>query len=137
MLKSADKMGSVGAVIAAAACPICFPKLAAIGALFGLGALAPFEVYFLIGAQVLVLIALAGQLIAYRRLGNLPVLVFSVTSTVIFFASLYVVVSEVLSYVSLAGIVAASVWLVIAERRGVRCGDNAQGDTPGTTPRGV
>src|SRR5216117_287385 len=38
-----EKIGSLGAVIAAAACPICFPKLALLGALFGLGALGAYE----------------------------------------------------------------------------------------------
>jgi hypothetical protein len=35
-----EKFGSIGAIIAAAACPICFPKLALIGSAVGLGVLA-------------------------------------------------------------------------------------------------
>lgn len=49
-----DKIGSIGAVIAAAACPVCFPKLALLGALFGLGALGVYEAQLVIAAQLLV-----------------------------------------------------------------------------------
>lgn len=35
-----DKFGSFGTVAAAAARPVCFPKLAVVGAFFGLGGLA-------------------------------------------------------------------------------------------------
>ena len=35
-----ENYGSFGAIAAAAICPICFPKLALLGAFFGLGALA-------------------------------------------------------------------------------------------------
>lgn len=103
-----ERFGSTGAPLAAAACPICFPKLAAVGALFGLGALAPFEVYFLWGAQFLVGLAVAGQIISFRSSGRAGILLLSIVSAVLFFLSLYVVVSEALSYVALGGIVLAS-----------------------------
>jgi len=32
-----EKVGSIGAVIGALACPICFPKIAIVGAAIGLG----------------------------------------------------------------------------------------------------
>jgi hypothetical protein len=38
-----EKAGSIGAIIGALACPICFPKIAIIGSAIGLGVLAPFE----------------------------------------------------------------------------------------------
>ena len=67
MQSKLEKLGSFGGIVAAAACPICFPKLALIGALFGFGALAKYEVVFLYLAQILVMIALIGHVISYKR----------------------------------------------------------------------
>lgn len=111
-----ERLGSAGALLAAAACPICFPKLAAVGALLGLGVLAPFEVYFLWGAQLLVGLALAGQIVSFRTTGRLGPLIISVISAVLFFVSLYVFVSEILSYLGLAGILLASFWSLLDQR---------------------
>ena len=115
--KGVDKIGAPGAVVAAAACPICFPKLAAIGAIFGLGALAPFEVYFFWEAQFFILLTVLGQFIAFQRLKNAILLWSSVFFTVLFFISLYIVILETLSYIALAGIVLGSIWMVAEERR--------------------
>jgi hypothetical protein len=49
-----EKVGSIGAIIAALACPICFPKLALVGLAVGLGVLAPYEGYMAKGVQVLI-----------------------------------------------------------------------------------
>lgn len=116
-----DRIGAGGSLLAAAACPLCFPKLAALGALFGLGALAPLEGYFFWGAQALVLLALAGQVMAFRRRANRPLLLFALLSSVLFFLSLYLLVSELLSYLALGGIALASLWLMVTERRQAVC----------------
>ena len=112
-----NRAGSIGSFITAAACPICFPKLAALGAIFGMGALAPFEAYFFWGAQLFVLLSLVGQFVAFKRLRNKLLLVFMIIFTALFFLSLYVVVSEYLSYLALAGIVLGSLWLMREDRR--------------------
>ena len=112
-----DKFGPFGAIVAAAACPICFPKLALIGALIGLGALVEYEFYFLVAAQLLVLISLVGVILAFRNHGNLKILLFGIANVVLFFISLYLIVNEYLSYLALAGLVASFIWqLVEAER---------------------
>lgn len=138
MLDKVQKLGSAGAVIAAAACPICFPKLALVGAFFGLGALSRYEPFFFYGAQVMVLLILAANLLTWRRHGNrrLPALV--VSSAALFFASLYLVPSEYLTYASFAGLGAAGVWSVFASRGCATCGsppdEEATPDAPGPTP---
>lgn len=111
-----ERTGSTGALLAAAACPVCFPKLAAVGALLGLGALAPFEVYFLWGAQFLVGLAVAGQVMSFRATRRTGPLIVSLTSAALFFLSLYVVVSEALSYLALAGILLSSFWSLLRWR---------------------
>jgi len=118
MSRRFESLGPAGAIVAAAACPVCFPKLAAIGALFGLGVLAPFETYFLWGAQFLVLLTLGIQVLAYRRHRNRKLLSAVAAPTVLFFLALYAMPSEILAYVALAGIAAATAWSLQARSVG-------------------
>jgi hypothetical protein len=116
-----EKIGSIGALVAAAACPICFPKLALVGALFGLGALSAFEYELLIAAQALVALAVAGHVLSYLRHRNPWLLASAVLSGAAVFAGLYVVGSELLVYAGLAGLVVAStadVWRRFRLRKG-------------------
>jgi hypothetical protein len=112
-----ENYGSFGAIVAAAACPICFPKLALIGAYIGLGALARYEVFFFYIAQILIVIALTGHVISYQKVKNKVLLAFAVCSAALFFVSLYVVVSEMLAYLALAGLVIAMIWMAVESRR--------------------
>jgi mercuric ion transport protein len=111
------KLGSPGAIVAAAACPVCFPKLALIGAVLGLGALAQYEVYFFIATGVLVLAALGGVLWTHRAVPDRRISVVAIGSAVLFFASLYVVVTEYLSYLAFGGLLAAIIWQSIESSR--------------------
>jgi hypothetical protein len=71
MTKHLDKLGSTGAVIAAAACPICFPKLALLGGLIGLSAISAYEAQLFIAAQLLVVVAVtASAAPGYASLGD-------------------------------------------------------------------
>ena len=112
-----EKFGSFGAIIAAAACPICFPKLALLGAIFGLGALAPFETAFFYGAQVLVVMAVIGHIVSYKRHQNILIVLLASLSGILLFISLYVLGSELMSYLAFAGLIIATVWLIIENRR--------------------
>jgi hypothetical protein len=108
MAKHADKFGSIGAVLAAAACPICFPKLALVGAFFGLGALSAYEAQLIIAAQALVALALAGHLIAYRQRRRTGILGLALAGGAAVFAGLYAFGSEWLAYAGFAALLAAS-----------------------------
>lgn len=103
-----DRIGSFGAVIAAAACPICFPKLALIGGLLGLGAFSAYEYQFLIATQVLVALAAGGHVLSYRRHRNRWMLASALAGAAAVFGGLYVAGSELLVYAGLAALVAAS-----------------------------
>lgn len=116
-----EKMGSFGAVFAAAACPICFPKLALLGALFGLGALKQYETAFFYGAHVLIALAVIGHLVSYKRIKNKKLLGLAVVSATLFFVSLYLIGSEVISYLALLGLVAATIWMIFETRRCASC----------------
>ena len=115
-------------MVAAAACPICFPKVALVGAAVGLGALAPFEGYIAVGVQVLFVLAFLGQVVAYPRHRNRWLLGLSAATTVLLFVAYYLLPSSILLQMSLAGLVAASVWLVVESRRCAKC--DAQASSP-------
>jgi mercuric ion transport protein len=116
-----ENYGSFGAVVAAAACPICFPKLALIGAFLGLGAFAEYEAFFYYGAHILIVIALAGQVISYKKVKNGALLALAIISSFLFFFSLYVIVSEILAYIALMGLVIATIWMIVENRRCDSC----------------
>ncbi len=103
-----EKIGGVGAVIAAAACPVCFPKLALIGALFGLGALGAYESQIFIGVQILTLMGVAGHVLNFLGHRRKAPLIVALLSGAAVFAGLYVSASEWLTYAGFAGLVALS-----------------------------
>jgi mercuric ion transport protein len=114
-----DKLGSAGAAIAAAACPICFPKLALVGGLLGLGAFSAWEYQFLVAAQALVVVAVAGHVLACRRHGRRWVLATALAGGAAVFAGLYVTGSEWLVYAGLAALIIPSfrdLWRWIGRR---------------------
>ena len=112
-----DKIGAFGTIIAAAACPICVPKLALIGALVGLGALAEYEYYFYIAFQVFALVTFTGVLLTYRIQRNLKILILAFASVTLFFVSLYLIANEYLSYLALAGLVASVIWQLVEAKK--------------------
>ena len=59
-LSALDKLGAVGAFLAAAAAPCCFPLLAAVGAALGLGALQAWRGYMDYVIQGFVLVSGVG-----------------------------------------------------------------------------
>ena len=103
-----EKLGSIGAVLTAAACPVCFPKLALLGALFGLGALGAYESQFFIAAQALIVVALVGHVLSYFGHRNRWLLGAAILSGAAVFAGLYLLESEVMIYAGLAGLVVTS-----------------------------
>ena len=117
MQNKLEKFGSFGAIVAAMACPICFPKLALLGALVGMGALAPYESAFFFGAQILVVLAVIGHTISYKKHQNWKLLSMVIASAILLFISLYAYTSEVLSYIAFSGITIATIWLILENRR--------------------
>ena len=103
-----EKIGSFGALIAAAACPLCFPKLALIGAIFGLGALGAYESQLFIAAQILIVVAVLGHVFAYLQHRKGWLLGLAILSGVAVFGGLYVLRSEATIYAGFAGLVVTS-----------------------------
>ena len=119
--KFLEKFGTTGAIIAALACPICFPKIALIGAALGFGVFAPYEEYIAIGVQILFVLALIGQMVAYRKHRNVWLLSASILTTALMFIGYYVTPSSVLLMLSLAGLLGVSIWHAIEMKRCAKC----------------
>ncbi len=103
-----EKIGGFGALVAAGACSVCFPKLALIGALFGLGALGAYESQLFIAAQVLIAVAVLGHALAYLQHRKAWLLGLAILSGAAVFGGLYVLNSEAIIYAGLAGLVVTS-----------------------------
>lgn len=116
-----ERIGSVGALIAAAACPACFPMLAVAGTTVGLGIFRPFEGWVFVVFQVLVLIAPIGNILSFFRHRRVIPLIIGVTSPVVIFFALYVWFNEPLLYFGLFGLAVASALNFIANRQCARC----------------
>jgi mercuric ion transport protein len=120
------KAGTAGALLAAILCPICFPKLALVGALLGLGVLAPFEGWFAAAAQVSLVVALAGHAVAYRRHRNRWIAALAGAGVALVLGSLWFHYLEALVYLGLAGVLAATTWGAFALRRCDSCATATQ-----------
>lgn len=116
-----DKIGSIGAIIAAASCPVCFPVLAAAGSAIGFGVLHPYEGKMLILFQALVLVSLIGLVLSFRRHRRpLPLIVGILSALLILFA-FHIRFNEILNYVGLFGLLSASALNILENRRCTRC----------------
>lgn len=116
-----EKFGTVGALLAAVACPACFPILAVVGTALGLGIFHPFEGWVFVAFQVLVFIALVGNIFSFFCHRRVFPLILGVASPALIFFVLYVWFNQPLLYLGLLGLAAASVFNYIASRQSVRC----------------
>ena len=112
-----DKVGSIGALIAGAAMPCCFPFLSLVGSILGLSVLAPYETYVLYGMQLFVVVALIGAFIAFRAHRKILPLALGILSTGAVLYALNTDMNYKVLYPGLAGLVAVAVWNSIEARR--------------------
>src|SRR5882724_10133567 len=80
-LDSLDRIGSIGALIAAIAAPCCFPLFAAATASLGLGMLGRYETTVLYLFQAFAIISLLGLALAFRRHRRIGPLALGAAST--------------------------------------------------------
>ena len=112
-----DKVGSIGAVIAGAAVPCCFPFLSLIGSILGLSFLAPYQTYVMYGMKALVILALAGTFIAYRGHRKIAPLSLGILSTAAVLYSVNTDMNIYILYAGMAGLLVVAVWNSIEGRR--------------------
>ena len=116
-----DKLGAVGAFLAAAAAPCCFPLLAALGAALGLGAFQSLRGYMDYTIQAMAFLALLGDVLAYRQHRQREPLATGVAAAGVIFVAYYGYYHVALVYFGLLGLSVAAVWNVIARRRYAAC----------------
>lgn len=110
LLPSLDKAGAVGAALAAAAAPCCFPLFASVGAALGLSFLERFESLVMYAIQACVLVSLLGAVFAYRRHRRIEPLALAVVSTMIVLAFYYGPAGTGWFYAGLAGLTISGIW---------------------------
>jgi hypothetical protein len=116
-----DKFGAVGALLAAAAAPCCFPLLAAVGAVLGLGALQSWRGYMDYAIQGFAGISVLGGVFAFRQHRQVWPLGVALASAAAVFSAFYVSHQVALIYGGLAGLAVAAVGNSLATRRASVC----------------
>ena len=116
-----DKLGALGAILAAAAVPCCFPLLAVVSASLGLAAPQSLRGYMDYAIQGMVLLALLGNLLAYRQHHQWPPFIVGLISVAVVFVAYYAYYHAALVYVGLFGLMVAAVWNIISKRRCATC----------------
>lgn len=120
-IKFLDRVGAMGALLTAPACPICLPLLVAAGSTVGLGFLAPYGGVMRYAFQVFVGLSFIGGIMAFlNHRKTIPLAVGTVSPILIFFA-LYIKFIPSLIYTGLSGLLAAALLNFIENRRCKRC----------------
>jgi len=115
---SLDRVGSVGALIAAIAAPCCFPLFAAVGTAAGLGALGRYEGLILYIFQAFAILTLLGLVLSARRSRNFASLIVGALSCASLAYHFYWEFSLPALYSGLFGLIAATLWNYLSARRG-------------------
>jgi MerC mercury resistance protein len=112
-----DRVGSLGALIAAVAAPCCFPLFAALSAAVGLGALGRYETIVLYAFQAFALLSLIGLVFAFARHRHLGPLTVGLLSVGLLAYTFYYEFQSATLYVGLFGLLAATLWNYFCSRR--------------------
>ena len=105
-----DKVGSIGAIVAASFAPCCFPFLGVMAATLGLGALVQFAPQLQYAIQVLVAVALAGSCFAYLSHRLVWPLTIAVVGTFLIFFHYYATFSTPLVYTGFGLLLLSGAW---------------------------
>jgi MerC mercury resistance protein len=111
-----DRVGSVGALIAAIAAPCCFPLFAALSAAVGLGALGQYETVVLYAFQGFALLSLIGLAFAVLRHRHFGPLVLGLLSVALLVYTFYYAFGAPTLYAGLFGLLAATIWNYFCSR---------------------
>jgi len=121
--KMAEKFAPLGAVVAAAGCPVCFPALAGLGSALGLSLFARYEPQFLVLVQIFVILSMYLAYVSYKRTKNKYSLALSLISGLAMFFTWYAIYSPVVFYSGMFGLVLGAIWNFILERKLPSCKD--------------
>lgn len=111
-----DRIGSIGALIAAAVAPCCFPIFAALTATLGFAALGPYERFVLYALQTFAVLSIIGLAFAYPRHRKIAPLLIGIASVLALAYSFYWSFNPIAVYAGLFGLVAATIWNYFCSR---------------------
>jgi hypothetical protein len=115
---SLDRVGSMGALIAALAAPCCFPLFAAAGTATALSALVQYEGIIFYTFQGFALLTLVGLAISFRRHRDFAPLIVGALACANLAYHFYWEFSLPALYGGLFGLIAAALWNYLSARRG-------------------
>ena len=113
-----DRVGSLGALLAAIAAPCCFPPFAVVGTAAGLSALGQYEGVILYIFQGFALLTLAGLALSFRRHRDFAPLIVGTLGCANLAYHFYWEFSLPALYGGLFGLIAATLWNYLSTRRG-------------------
>ena len=116
-LFSLDRVGSIGALVAAVMAPCCLPIFAAFAGAIGITALGLNEKFVLFALQGFALLALIGLASAALRLRQFGPLIIGGIAAVALLYALHARFSALLVYLSLGALCFASLWNYLLSRR--------------------
>ncbi len=120
-MKKIEKFAPLGIVAAAASCSACFPALAGIGSVLGLGVFAAYERQALIVMQVVIFLSMFFAYLGYRRTKYKLSLILSLVSGSVMLYSWYVHYYEIVFFAGLIGLIVAAFWNLWLEKHNPFC----------------
>ena len=117
LLALLDRVGSLGALLAAVAAPCCFPLFAAVSAAVGLGALGSYETIVLYAFQGFAVLSLLGLAFAFARHRHFGPLSVGLLSVGLLAYTFYYAFQSATLYAGLFGLLAATLWNYFCTRR--------------------
>ncbi len=117
VIQHLDKIGALGAIIAASILPCCFPLLAVITTALGFGALEQFAPQLQYAIQFLVAVAFIGSYFAYLNHRVIWPLTIAAIGTFLIFFHYYVRFSTPLIYTGFGLLVLSGVWNTVLNRK--------------------
>ena len=117
-----DKLGVLGAILTALASPCCFPLLAGIGGVLGLGSIPFMRAHSGIWIQGMTVLTILGQIAAHRRHRHRGPLSISVFSGLLVFYAYHANYQADFIYLALIGLTIAAVWnFMMVDRSASSC----------------
>lgn len=113
-----DKVGAIGTLVTALACPACWPLFATVGSTLGLGILLPWEgILMNFVFPPFVVLATVGSALSYRSHKKLLPPIIGIVSGAITIFGFYVGWQLTLMYIGIFGLLASSILGHFANRR--------------------
>lgn len=112
-----DKIGSIGTLLTAMACPVCWPLFATAGSALGLGILQPYEGILMVYVfPAFIITALVGAVLSYRHHRKPGPLITGIVSGALALYGFYVDWQVVLMYIGIFGLLVSSIMSFAANR---------------------